>query len=241
MSRTEREGAGDLTGAADDVREADIESRWEAAPAVGVVVVLQVVLAAVSQARGWTLWRLPWWTWLILALPELLLLIALVWSRPRQHLEQLGHRRTASLTLIALIGVGNGITLGALLASVLTGRERSGGELLFKGITTWSTNVIAFGLGYWVFDRGGPIRRAEADAPPPDFQFPQMENPGLAEPGWHPRLIDYIYVSFTNAIAFSPTDAMPLSRWAKVLMMAESAASAITVLLVAARAVNILK
>jgi hypothetical protein len=68
-----------------------------------------------------------------------------------------------------------------------------------------------------------------------------MENPQLAAPGWRPHLIDYIYVSFTNSIAFSPTDSMPLSRWAKVLMLSESAISALTVLLVAARAVNIFK
>jgi hypothetical protein len=224
-----------------DVREADVESRWEAGPAVGLVLLLQVVLATVSQSQGWTLWRLPWWSWLILVIPELLLLISLAWSWPRQQLEQLGHRPTAALSLIGLVSLGNGITLLALIASVLTGHERNGGELLFKGITIWSTNVITFGIGYWALDRGGPIRRREPDPPPPDFQFPQMENPQLAEPGWHPRLFDYVYVSFTNAIAFSPTDAMPLTRWAKVLMLTESAASAITVLLVAARAVNILR
>ncbi len=76
---------------------------------------------------------------------------------------------------------------------------------------------------------------------PADFQFPQQENPGLAAPAWHPRLFDYIYIAFTNAIAFSPTDAMPLSRRAKALMLMESASSALTVLLVAARAVNILR
>jgi hypothetical protein len=91
------------------------------------------------------------------------------------------------------------------------------------------------------FDRGGPVRRREPDPPLPDFQFPQMENPQLAAPGWHPRLFDYMYVSFTNAIAFSPTDAMPLTRWAKALMLVEAAASAVTVVLVAARAVNILR
>jgi hypothetical protein len=101
--------------------------------------------------------------------------------------------------------------------------------------------VIAFGLGYWELDRGGPVRRRMPDPPPPDFQYPQMENPNLAEPGWTPHLIDYIYVSFTNAIAFSPTDAMPLTRRAKLLMLVESAASIVTLLLVAARAVNILR
>jgi hypothetical protein len=231
----------DLPESTAGVHEADVESRWEAGPAVALIVLLQVALATVSRSQGWTLWRLPWWSWLILAFPELLLLISLSWSLPRHQLEQLGHRRTAALSLIALVSIGNGIALLALIASVLTGHERNGGELLFKGITTWSTNVIAFGLGYWALDRGGPILRREADSPPPDFQFPQMENPQLAEPGWHPRLVDYMYVSFTNAIAFSPTDAMPLTRHAKTLMMIESAASAITVLLVAARAVNILK
>ena len=101
--------------------------------------------------------------------------------------------------------------------------------------------MIAFGLWYWGFDRGGPVRRVQPDPPPPDFQFPQMENPQLAEPGWYPHLIDYVYVSFTNSIAFSPTDAMPLTRWAKLLMLSESAVSSITILLVAARSVNIFK
>ena len=85
------------------------------------------------------------------------------------------------------------------------------------------------------------MRRREPDPALPDFQFPQMENPQLAAPGWQPRLFDYMYVSFTNAIAFSPTDAMPMTRWAKALMLTESAASALTVLVVAARAVNILR
>ena len=223
------------------VREEEVESRWEAGPAVALVVLLQVMLAAVSKSQGWMLWRLPWWSWLMLALPELLLLIALAWSRPRHRLEQLGHRRTVALALIGLVSLGNGITLLALITSVLTGHEQNGGELLLKGVTVWTTNVIAFGLAYWALDRGGPIRRREANPPPPDFQFPQMENPQLAQPHWHPRLFDYMYVSFTNAIAFSPTDAMPLTFSAKVPMLIESAASAITVLVVAARAVNILK
>jgi hypothetical protein len=231
-----------LSGMQDgSVHEAEVESRWEAGPAVSLVVLLQVVLATVSEEAGWKLWVLPGWWWLTPAVPELMLLSALAWSRPRHQLEQLGHRRTAALALLGLVSAANGIALLALMGSVLNGHEHSGAQLLFKGITVWSTNVIAFGLWFWGLDRGGPIRRREPDPPPPDFQFPQMENPQLAEPRWHPRLFDYMYVSFTNAVAFSPTDAMPLTRWAKALMLVESAASAITVLLVAARAVNILK
>jgi hypothetical protein len=222
-------------------REEEIESRWEAAPAVGIVIVLQLLLAFVSRAESWKLWVLPWWVWLVSVAPEAVLLLPLAWHRPRRRLEQLGHRRTVALALLAVISVTNALLLLAVVASLISGVERSGAQLLLKAITVWGSNVIVFGLWYWAFDRGGPIRRLQPDPPPPDFQFPQLENPQLAEPGWHPRLVDYVYVSFTNALAFSPTDAMPLSRRAKLLMLTESALSSLTVLLVAARAVNIFK
>jgi hypothetical protein len=102
------------------------------------------------------------------------------------------------------------------------------------------TNVLLFGLWYWEFDRGGPLRRASGREAAPDFMFPQMADPRMAPDGWRPSLIDYLYVSFTNATAFSPTDTMPLTPTAKVLMAVQSLASLITVGLVFARAVNIL-
>ncbi len=225
----------------DALREEEIESRWEAAPAVLLVMALQALLAIVSHNQHWKLWLYPWWVWLIPLGPEAVLLIPLAWHRPRRRLEQLGHRRTVALALLGVVSLANAVLLTAVIASLIRGDEKSGGQLLLKAITVWSTNVIAFGLWYWAFDCGGPIRRRQPKPPPPDFQFPQQENPKLAAPGWHPRLADYIYISFTNSIAFSPTDAMPLSRWAKFLMLAESGLSALTVLLVAARAVNIFK
>lgn len=221
--------------------EAEVESRWEAAPAVVLVIGLQLLLAAVSQQKDWKLWGLPWWVWLVAIVPELLLLLPLAFLEPRRRLERLGHRRTAAVGLLAAVSAANALALVALIGSLISGQERSGGELLLKGVTIWGTNVIAFGLWFWGLDGGGPIRRREADPTPPDFQFPQLENPQLAPPGWHPHLVDYVYLSFTNSIAFSPTDAMPLSRWAKLLMLSESGISAITVLLVAARSVNIFK
>ena len=223
------------------LREAEVESRWEAGPAVVVVIGLQTALALVSRAQGWSIAGRPWWSWLVLVGPELVLLLALSWSWPRRQLEQLGHRRRVALALVAVVSAGNAAGLFALIASLLRGDERSGAELLFKGVTIWTTNVIAFGIWFWEIDRGGPVARRGGSTAAPSFQFPQMENPTLAEPGWHPRLLDYVYVSFTNSIAFSPTDAMPLDPLAKALMLAESASSAITVLLVAARAVNILR
>lgn len=125
--------------------------------------------------------------------------------------------------------------------SLVEGDEKSAGELLFKAATVWATNVAGFGLLYWAFDRGGPVRRAGPQPPLPDFRFPRMEEPQLTGPDWHPGLVDYIYLSFTNALAFSPTDAMPLSGRAKMLMLCEATASALTLLLVAARAVNIVQ
>ena len=218
-----------------DLHEEEVESRYEATFAVGLVIALQVTLALASLEGGWKLKGLPGWVWLIPAVPEAGLLLALAWSAPRHRLEQMGQRRTVALALVGVITSANVVALTALIASLLSAQEKSGGELLLKGATIWSTNVITFGLLFWEFDRGGPIRRREPDPPPRDFQFPQDENPTLAEPNWHPRLADYVY------IAFSPTDAMPLTRRVKMMMLAESAISATTVLLVAARAVNILR
>jgi uncharacterized membrane protein len=224
-----------------DLREEVVESRFEATLAVGLVMALQATLALVSLRNGWKLIGLPGWVWLIPVVPEAALLVPLAWSRPRHRLEQMGQRRTVALALAGVITAANVLSLAALIASLLSAQEKGGGELLLKGVTIWSTNVITFGLLFWEFDRGGPIRRREPDPPPRGFQFPQDENPTLAEPDWYPRLADYVYVAFTNAIAFSPTDAMPLTRRVKMMMLVESAISAMTVLLVAARAVNILK
>lgn len=227
--------------ARDPLREEEFESRWEAAPAVILVIVLQLLLAVVSREQHWTLWLFPWWVWLIGIGPEAALLVPLGFDRPRHRLEQLGHRRTVALALFAVVSAATAVQLVAVVASLVQGSNRSGGQLLLEALTVWGTNVITFGLWYWALDRGGPVRRMRPDPPPPDFQFPQQENPQLAEPGWHPRLVDYMYVSFTNAVAFSPTDAMPLTRRVKLLMLIESAVSALTILLVAARAVNIFK
>jgi hypothetical protein len=223
------------------LHEEEIESRWEAGPAVALVVAFQLLLAIVSREEAWSLSGFSWWLWLIPVIPEVALLLPLAWHRPRRRLEQMGHRRTVALSLLAIVSLANAILLVALIASLARGNATSGAQLLLEAASVWGTNVIAFGLWFWTFDQGGPVRRLQPAPPAPDFQFPQMENPELAEPGWHPRLIDYVYTSFSNSIAWSPTDAMPLSRWAKLLMLSESAISSLTVLLVAARAVNVFK
>ena len=223
------------------LREEEFEARWEAAPAIVLVICFQLLLAIVSRTQHWKLWDLPWWVWLIAVPFELGLLVSLAWGRSRRQLQQLGLRRTFALGLLALISLANALLLIAVLASLVHGTEKSGAQLLLKAMTLWGTNVLTYGLWFWEVDRGGPVRRLGGDAPLPDFQFPQMESQELAAPGWQPELVDYVYVSFTNSIAFSPTDAMPFTRRAKLMMLSESAISSLTVLLVAARAVNIFK
>ena len=225
----------------DIAREVEFESSYEAAPAVAVAMGLQIVLAVISEVQGWTTWVFSWWIWLIPLGPEALILILDTWRRPHRRLVLMGLRRKVGIELLALASASNALLVIGLIASLVTGHEKSGGQLLLKGGTVWGTNAILFGLWFWIFDRGGPARRLEPNPPPPDFLFPQLDSPDVAAPGWHSHFIDYMYVSFTNSIAFSPTDTLPLSRWAKLLMLFESALSAVLVLLVAARAVNIFK
>jgi hypothetical protein len=226
---------------ADALRVAERESQLEAAPAVAFLIGLQTLLALASRQQDWKLWDLSWWLWLIPIASEVALLGALTWRRPRRRLEQLGVRREVELVLLGFLTAANALLVFAVIASLVTGGERSGAQLLLKAVTVWATNVVTFGLWYWIVDGGGPVRRLESTSAPNDFQFPQMENPQHAPDDWRPHLVDYVYVSFTNALAFSPTDAMPLTRRAKLLMLAESAMSALSILLVAARAVNIFK
>ena len=101
--------------------------------------------------------------------------------------------------------------------------------------------MIIYAFWYWMFDRGGSVARAINPRPYPDFLFPQMTDIKLAKPGWRPEFFDYLYTSFTNATAFSPTDVMPMSRWAKLTMMVQSSVALLLAILVIARAVNILK
>jgi uncharacterized membrane protein len=113
-------------------------------------------------------------------------------------------------------------------------------SLLTSSLTIWVTNVLAFSLLYWQVDAGGPSRIARGTAGRPDWRFPQVSVPELAPPGWRPLYLDYLSLAFNSATAFSPTDVMPLSRRAKCMMMLESAISLLTLVLVAARAVNVI-
>jgi len=150
--------------------------------------------------------------------------------------------RLATIVQIVLISIANAVSAGLLIGAILDGKAGSQAvPLLMSAASIWVTNVIAFGLWYWEFDRGGPVRRAQGTSRFPDLMFPQMASPELAPPDWEPQFVDYLYLSFTNATAFSPTDVMPLARWAKLTMLVQSAVSLSLAALVIARAVNILR
>jgi hypothetical protein len=171
-----------------------------------------------------------------------LLLIGVFAARTARFERNVRLLRIASLSLIGVMSVSNATSGARLIVHLVRGEDvGSPTSLLLTGGAIWLTNVILFGVWYWEFDRGGPIERAAGTEPYPDFVFPQMTNPELAPPEWEPGFVDYLYVSFTNAMAFSPTDTMPMTRWAKLTMLSQSAVSVVTLLLVIARAVNILK
>jgi uncharacterized membrane protein len=151
-------------------------------------------------------------------------------------------QRPLALTLLGLTAAANGTSI-ALLVRELIARSSgmSGRQLLAGALTVWVANVIVFALWYWELDRGGPRQREADGGDTPDFLFPQMTDAKDIMPGWQPAFSDYLYTSSTNATAFSPTDTMPTTGWAKLLMSAQSLSSFVLVVLVTARAVNILK
>ncbi|MFF3569961.1 DUF1345 domain-containing protein [Nocardia jiangxiensis] len=208
------------------------ESRVAATVAVLVVLALQWGLPDRLTVRP---------TWLVPGL-ALVLLVVLIVANPVRIDREAQWLRWASLALSGLLGVATAWSVDRLVQGLLDGQlSNDPGALLSSGAGVWLTNVLVFALWYWEFDRGGPAARAHGRKKHPDLLFPQMQLGKLADRNWEPEFVDYLYLAFTNATAFSPTDVMPLSRWAKMMMTVQAAISFITGILVIARAVNVLK
>ena len=208
------------------------ETRWPVAIAIAVAGALQLILPARFSFQPY---------WLLTAL-SVLMVVALMVVNPFRIDRESAVLRLAGLGVAGLVSLANAWSAARLVVLLVNGGSgvNSPRVLLTSGGAIWLTNVIVFALWYWEFDRGGPAARANGRKPVPDFLFPQMQAGDLAPEDWEPRFVDYFYVSFTNATAFSPTDTMPMSRWAKLTMLLQSAVSLVTVALVVARAVNIL-
>lgn len=213
-------------------RATEGETRWPVSIVMAAAIAMQFALPHGLSIR-------PFW---LLPSLEVVLLVGLISASPRRMGRATNAVRVASIVMVGVVSIGNAWSAGHLIHALIQGRAgESAAPLLATGTSIWITNVIVFALWYWELDSGGPAARARAERPYPDLLFPQMSDPSLAPPGWEPRFWDYLYTSFTNATAFSPTDVMPLTLWVKLTMLAQSAVSLSTVAMVIARAVNVLK
>jgi hypothetical protein len=210
------------------------ELRWPVTLTVAIGIALQL------PVPGRLLLVSPSW---ILPAVQGALLLAIVMVNPHRVDNESRALRWLSLTLATVLSLANGYSLAELAIGITKGTMgHQAGQLLITGSAIWLTNVVVFGYWYWEFDRGGPVARMlNAGNRFPDFQFPQMALPStVVSADWEPAFVDYLYLAFTNASAFSPTDVMPLSRWAKAAMTLQAIISIVTVALVVSRAVNIL-
>jgi hypothetical protein len=193
---------------------ADLPSRFIAGPSAGTFGVVRWVVPALT----------------------LLVLASLAAIRPRGRIT----RRHLAIGTIGIVSVANSVSIALLIHLLINGASATAATLLRAAVHMWAVNVLLFALWFWQLDGGGPLQRPRCAPAERDFLFPQQTEEALMAGGWRPLFLDYLYVSFTNATAFSPTDTLPLSRWAKMLMLVQSAISLALAVMVVARAVNIL-
>jgi uncharacterized membrane protein len=174
---------------------------------------------------------------------ESLLLVVLLTRHGVSHIDPWSiARRRIILGLVVVMSIDSLLAVVELVRDILDGSQGDNGTvLLATGGAVWLTNIIAFSVWFWMLDRGGPTARATGHASPPSFVFATMENSAFAPADWQPKYFDYLYLAFTNATAFSPTDTMPVTRWAKTLMLVQSTISLVVALMIIARAVSMLK
>jgi hypothetical protein len=207
------------------------ESRWPMAGAVVASIVLTVLLP--DGVRAGPNWALP--------LIEALLLVAVIAGDPGKIDRRSSTLRMLSISLVVVLVFGAFWATVQLIDDLINGgaTTNSASDLLEAGSVVWLSNIVAFALLYWELDGGGPAARIYHVPNQPDLAFPHQLSPEIAPPDWQPRFIDYLYLAFTNATAFSPTDAMPLVPWAKITMTVQAVISIAILGLVIARAVNV--
>jgi hypothetical protein len=171
------------------------------------------------------------------------LLVALVVADPGRIDRRSTVVRVLSLGLVVILVAGAAAATIRLVIDLIRGgpETSSPAQLLRVGSVVWVYVVITFSFLYWELDGGGPEARTRATPKFPDLAFPEHLNPHVARPGWRPEFFDYLYLGFTDSTAFSPTDVMPMSHWAKLTMAIQATSSLIILGLVIARAVNIFK
>jgi hypothetical protein len=209
------------------------EKRWPMALTLVLAMALPFLLPQrFSLAPRW-----------VIPVVEALLLVALIVADPGKIDRTSSLVRGLSLGLVGILVLGAAAVTTRLIIDLIRGgpETNSPGQLIQIGAVVLVYVIITFAFLYWELDGGGPEARARAAPRFPDFAFPEHLNPQVARPGWRPLFFDYLYLAFTNALAFSPTDVMPLARWAKLAMAVQATACLAVLGLVIARAVNILK
>jgi uncharacterized membrane protein len=210
---------------------AQSEPRWPASLAVLIAAALNFALPArYTVGPGWLEGALV-----------VVILIPLTLAAPRRIPDEQRWQQILAVVLIAIVNMFNVASLALLIHElVVNAKVVTGSHLLVSALVIWVTNIIVFALWYWEVDRGGPDGRLKESHGAPDFLFPQMITPGCTVADWTPSFLDYVYLAFTNATAFSPTDTFPLTPWAKTLMTLQAVVSLIAIAIVISRAVNIL-
>jgi Protein of unknown function (DUF1345) len=207
------------------------ESRWPAFAAIVIIIAGQTWVATSLSLRP---------VWLFPTVAGILLVASVAVYIPSRT-EPSRAARALSLGLVAVLVIANVVSLVLLVRGVFVGSRLSPTGLLLAGAALWVVNVAVFALTYWELDGGGPEARADGYQDYPDLVFPQQQTDqqGLAPADWKPFFPDYLFVSVTSATAFSPTDAMPYSKQAKLVMGIESTLSFVIAAMLVARAINI--
>jgi uncharacterized membrane protein len=206
------------------------EHRWPAFLAVAVVIAGQTWVASVLAIRP---------VWIYPLVTGVMMLISLGIYLPSRR-EPPRILRKLSLSLTAILVIASLVVMVLLVRGVFAGGHLNAGRLLVTGVVFWLLNIAVFALLFWELDGNGPESRVLGELDYPDLVFPQQQKDqeGLAPPDWKPTFADYLFVSLTSAIAFSPTDTMPYSRWAKLIMGIEAVMSMATIAMLIARAIN---
>jgi hypothetical protein len=211
-----------------------IEPRWPVALAIAAVLVL-----VTTMPRPLQIW--PNWLVIVLSFALLLPMVVVAVSRQDTRAQWLKIERSVMFSITALITLANLVALGHVVWVLLVRSATATGlELLTASITVWVSNVLTFSLVYWLLDLGGPEIRLAHSRRNADWLFPQESANEPGTPVWTATYVDYLFLAFNTATAFSPTDVAPMSARAKLLMMAETMISLSTLVVVMSRAINIL-
>jgi uncharacterized membrane protein len=210
-----------------------VDKRWPLLGALAVAIAVPLLLPSRFSVGP---------NWIVPAIIALLLVAIIVADQARSDRRAAAIRALSLVLMVVLVAEAAAVTARLVVDLAEGGPEtNSATDLLSIGFGVWVYTILAFAFLYWILDGGGPDARLWTPPGYPHLAFPEQLNPNVAPPGWRPQFFDYLYLGFTNATAFSPTDVMPLARWAKAAMTVQAATSLAILGLVIARAVNILK